>query len=309
MEQISIFPYSAEEREIVLKEFGFTETGIKEDVAGIMDWFQKQPHLVEAGIDSEVIVKMLIMAKGSREKVKSKIDKFYKYRGMSPDLIHSRIELLNGNQDLFTFYRQAISTKLYEGMRITTLKFVDPNPSSFKIEEIFRNSYMVGDLRVKYDYMLGEIWLLDLKNISLGHFLRINPMVVQRASQMFQDGSGFRVFSVHVLNVPSIGLQLYNFFKQFIKPKLLERLMVHETLEELHKVLPKIYLPKDYGGEDYSMDEFKDLYQKEFRSGKTLQYLLDGCKMVSDEKKRPGVYRNEDRNEDLAGTFKNLNLD
>ncbi|XP_061723094.1 uncharacterized protein LOC133529402 isoform X2 [Cydia pomonella] len=305
MEQISIFPYSAEERKTILKELGFTEKGLEEDVEAIMDWFQRQPHLVEAGIESEVIVKMLIMAKGSREKVKSKIDRFYKYRGMSPDLIQSRIEVLTGNQDLFTFNRQAISTKLYEGKRITTLMFVDSNPSSFKIEEIFRNSYMVGDLRVKYDYMLGEIWLLDLKNITLGHFLRINPMVVQRAAQMFQEGSGFRVFSIHVLNVPSIGRQIYNFFKQFIKPKLLERLMVHETLEDLHKFLPKIYLPKDYGGEDYSMDEFKDLYQKEFRSGKTLQYLLDGCKKVSDEKKRPGV----NTIEELAGTFKKLNLD
>ncbi|XP_047999108.1 alpha-tocopherol transfer protein-like [Leguminivora glycinivorella] len=305
MEQIRIFPYTAEERRRMIKEFGFTENGIKEDVEAIMDWFKRQPHLVEAGIDSEVIVKMLIMAKGSREKVKSKIDKFYKYRGLSPDLIHSRIEVLKGDEDFFTFYRQAISTKLYEGKRITTLKFVDPNPSSFKIEEIFRNSYMVGDLRLKYDYMLGEIWLLDLKNITLGHFLRINPMVVQRASQMFQEGSGFRVFSIHVLNVPSIGRQIYNLFKQFIKPKLLERLMVHGTLEELYKVLPKMYLPKDYGGDDYSMDEFKDLYQNEFRSGTTLQYLLDSCKKVSDEKKRPGV----NKNEELAGTFKQLNLD
>ncbi|KAI8442102.1 hypothetical protein MSG28_005732 [Choristoneura fumiferana] len=154
--------------------------------------------------------------------------------------------------------------------------------------------------------MLGEIWLIDLKNITLGHLLRLNPMVVQRASQMFQEGLALKVFAIHILNAPSIGQQILNFFKKFMKPKLLDRLVLHSNLEELHKALPKECLPRDYGGEDYSMEELKDMYQKEFRTEKTKQYLLKGCKEISDEKKRPGANNNE---EFLAGTFKKLDLD
>lgn len=73
----------------------------------------------------------------------------------------------------------------------------------------------------------------------------------------FQEGLALKVFAIHVLNAPSIGQQILSFFKKFMKPKILDRLVLHSNLEELHKALPKECLPRDYGGEDYSMDELK----------------------------------------------------
>lgn len=40
-----------------------------------------------------------------------------------------------------------------------------------------------------------------------------------------------------------------------MKPKVMGRLKVHNSVEELYEHIPKEYLPKDYGGEEPCMEE------------------------------------------------------
>ena len=47
--------------------------------------------------------------------------------------------------------------------------------------------------------------------------------------------------------------------RQFVKPKIVEKIVTHNTIEELQKHIPKTYLPKDYGGDQLSLDEFKGI--------------------------------------------------
>lgn len=63
--------------------------------------------------------------------------------------------------------------------------------------------------------------------------------------------------SIHVINATGAFQHILSFFKQFLTPKIFERLTVHHSCEELHKHIPKKYLPKDYGGDEPSMAEFK----------------------------------------------------
>lgn len=73
----------------------------------------------------------------------------------------------------------------------------------------------------------------------------------------FQDGVGFKMFEIHFINVSSFGQHVVNFLKQFVKPKIMERFVCHENSENLHKYIPKKYLPKDYGGEQPSLNDMK----------------------------------------------------
>jgi hypothetical protein len=45
-----LYPYTEEEKQEIRKELGMKETTIQDDIDAIMDWFKKQPHLIEAGI-------------------------------------------------------------------------------------------------------------------------------------------------------------------------------------------------------------------------------------------------------------------
>lgn len=68
---------------------------------------------------------------------------------------------------------------------------------------------------------------------------------------------GTRVQAIHILNANTLLQQVVSFMKQFFSPKVMERIVIHDSVEELHKYLPKQYLPKDYGGEQPYLMEFK----------------------------------------------------
>ncbi|KAJ0173152.1 hypothetical protein K1T71_011328 [Dendrolimus kikuchii] len=295
-----------EERQEIRRELGLKESTIEEDIDSIMEWFQKQPHLVGGGINREFVENMLIAAKGSMEKTKRRIDNLYKYRGMSSDILANREKILSESEDLWKFFVQMSIPRLYKGNRIGILKLIDSDPSQFSMEILFRNTFMLCDLRLRYDYFLSEIWIVDFKYSSLAHLLRINPLTMQRAALMFQEGLGIRVHSIHIVNATGAFQHIISFFKQFLTPKIFERLTVHSSIEELHKHIPKKYLPKDYGGDEPSMAEFKDKYEKEIRNTRSKQVLIEAAKMVSDESKRPDANIND---EFLAGSFRKLDFD
>ncbi|KAI5638792.1 CRAL/TRIO domain-containing protein [Phthorimaea operculella] len=291
-----LFPYSDEEKLMIRQELGLKESVIEEDVDMILDWFQKQPHLVPAGMpDREFVERLLIAAKGSREKTKQRLDNFYRHRSMAPELIQNRAEYIDSGE-MWAFYRQIAIPKLFELKRITVLQITDPDPSHLDIEALMKNSIMLGDIRLRYDYMLGDIWVLDLTKSTFGHLLRVNPVIFSKATRIFLEGFGFRLYAVHVLGAPSFANQLQAFFSKFVKPKLIERLMFHDTVEELHKHIPKKYLPHEYG----------ETNTRALRSEATKKFLTECSKQISDESKRPGDFICDDY---LPGTFKKLDLD
>lgn len=73
----------------------------------------------------------------------------------------------------------------------------------------------------------------------------------------FQEGLGLRIHSIHVLNANSLLQHLVSFMRQFFSPKIIDRVIVHESLDALHMSLPKRYLPKDYGGDEPALAEFR----------------------------------------------------
>lgn len=45
-----LYPYTEEEKQEIRKELCLKESAIQSDIDAILDWFKKQPHLVNAGI-------------------------------------------------------------------------------------------------------------------------------------------------------------------------------------------------------------------------------------------------------------------
>ncbi|CAK1590213.1 unnamed protein product [Parnassius mnemosyne] len=298
--------YTEEDKQAVKKENGLKDSGLKEDIDAIMEWFKKQPHLAEAPIDRDLIERILIASKGSREKTKYRIENFYKHRALAPELIQSRVEILSKtDENIWTFFHQGIGPKLYDGKRIGFINF-ESDPSTFNTEVLYRNIILVGDFRLKYDYMFNEIWVIDLNNTGFGHLMRMNPIILQKAVNIYQEGMGVRVSKIHCVNAPVFGHHVANFMKKFVKSKMIERAVIHDSMESLQKHIPKQYLPKDYGGDLPTLKELSDDLEKEFRTEKTKKALLDFCQLVSDESKRPREKYNE---EAIVGSFKKLDLD
>ncbi|XP_034827505.1 alpha-tocopherol transfer protein-like isoform X1 [Maniola hyperantus] len=307
LESHPFYPCTEAEKLAIRKEVGIKDGIFQEDIDAILDWFYKEPHLADAVIDRDYVEKMLISTRCSREKCKRKIDNFYRYRSYAPELIQTRIEQLSDPDfDPWSFYRQAAIPKLFNGKRISVFQLTDPNPSNLHCEVALRNTIMLGDLRLKYDYMLGDIWIMDLLNATIGHVLRVNLALMQKFTHIVQDGIGWKLYEVHIVNASSFSQHFVNLFKPFVKPKIMERVRFHGNVEELHEFIPKQYLPKDFGGDQPSLDEFKELYRTEIQKPLSKDYLIKCCQQVSNEQKRNSDAYNEDF---IMGSFKKLDID
>ncbi|XP_049879563.1 uncharacterized protein LOC126376288 [Pectinophora gossypiella] len=300
-----IFPYTAQEKQEIRKELGLKESTIQEGMDSILEWFEKQPHLIDAGLpDRDFVERMLLNAKGSIEKAKRRIDNIYKFRYLTPELVQNRENHLD--TDIYRFYQQATCPELYNLKRVTVIQITDSDPNSFDLEVLIKTSILLGDIRLKCDYFLGDIWVLDLTNATFGHLLRVNPLIFTKASRLFLDGIGIRLYAGHIIGAPSYAQQLMQFFRKFASPKLADRVVFHDNLEDLYKYVPKKYLPKDYGGDQPSFEYFKEKYLSVLRSEDTKKFVVEVAKQMSDESKRPDASIHD---EYLSGSFKKLDLD
>lgn len=53
-DQHPLYIVTDEDKKLIQAELGLKESTIQEDVDSIIDWFNKQPHLVEAGIGNTI---------------------------------------------------------------------------------------------------------------------------------------------------------------------------------------------------------------------------------------------------------------
>lgn len=74
---------------------------------------------------------------------------------------------------------------------------------------------------------------------------------MQRTSliPVFQGALPTRIKQIHLINSPSFIDKITALFRPFLKDKIAQRVVVHMGgYDELHKYVPKEYLPKEYDG-------------------------------------------------------------
>ncbi|PSN57140.1 hypothetical protein C0J52_01303 [Blattella germanica] len=107
-----------------------------------------------------------------------------------------------------------------------------------------------NEVRMCEDYCSGDVYIMDFKNFTLGHVTKITIPFLKKMEVCAMKGFNMRIKEIHLLNLPSYAEVLVTLIKSVLKPKLAERIKVHNKgYSSLHeKVSPKI-LPSEYGGE------------------------------------------------------------
>lgn len=71
-----------------------------------------------------------------------------------------------------------------------------------------------------------------------------------------------KINAIHIISPSKVVESLVTIIKQVLTPKVANRINVHKNVEDLQKILPKSVLPKDYGGEDKTINEIHGLLYK-----------------------------------------------
>ncbi|XP_028167691.1 retinol-binding protein pinta-like [Ostrinia furnacalis] len=315
MEVISKHPLIKVTAEDVRSTRGFYDLNdvkrINESLDVIEEWLKKQDHLVEASkfLNRSFLERVFILARGSIEGTKTKLDKLFTSRGLMPEMCLNKT--VKEFEKLWNCVNYVPLPKLCpsDQSRVMVTQFLTDKLDDFSLLSYFRFSFMIGEYRLHYDYSLSERYIIDLTNLNQMTVLtKINPIVVRKAEILCSEGYGTKIKGIHLLNAPSYVDKLVSLLKQALKPKVAGRLHVHNTYEDLHKHIPKEILPKEYGGDETSCEKLSEQWKEVLRSEEATRIISQSDKLVSDESKRQSAAFNEEYL-GMPGSFRKLNVD
>ncbi|KAL4712407.1 hypothetical protein ACJJTC_001568 [Scirpophaga incertulas] len=284
---------------------------INESLDAVEDWIKKQPHLIEAGkyMSRNLLERLFILARGSVESTKQKIDKLFTCRGLMPEIcLNKTIGEFDKLWDCVNYVPlPKLSPKDYSRVMIT--RFTTDKLDDFSLLTYFRYNFLIGEYRLHYDYSLQERFIIDLKNLTQFSIIsKINPIVVRKAEVLCSEGYGTKIKGIHLLNAPGFVDKLIFLLKQALKEKVANRIHVHSSYEDLHKHVPKEILPKDYGGDEISCEKLTEQWKELLKTKEAIQIMNDCEKLIADESKRSDSNFNEDYL-GMPGSFRKLNVD
>lgn len=103
----------------------------------------------------------------------------------------------------------------------------------FHIEEIIRAFMLINDLMlIENDNLtvVGSLSIIDLKNVTLGHLLQMQPSIIKKMTMLSQEGSPIRQKGIHYVNTPPGFEKVFNIFVSFMNEKMKKRVRILRLL-------------------------------------------------------------------------------
>ncbi|XP_067015630.2 retinol-binding protein pinta [Anabrus simplex] len=281
----------------------------EEDVNHIKEWISKQPH-IHARTDDQFLITFLRGCKFSLERTKEKLDAYYTFRTALPEIFRNRDPFLPELQDILNTNMNMMLGTDSEGRYVWLLRMEDIDPSKHTVDNMLKVFFMVFEIIfLEHDEttIYGENVIVDFAKSTLGHLALWTPSVMMKIFAIWQDGYPGRPRGLNYINLPSFFETLINFIRSIIKEKLRKRLHVHPNLESMYKHGMKGVLPKEYGGDNESMDTLRRSLKKKLESYR--DYFLDDDKYGVDESRRPGKPKTKGDLFGIEGSFRQLRVD
>ncbi|XP_050502500.1 alpha-tocopherol transfer protein-like isoform X1 [Diabrotica virgifera virgifera] len=293
---------------LMLSHFGKTNKDLEEDVKLIKEWLKTQPHLPEIPSD-HIIASFICMNKFSLERTKQGIDLYYTTRSTLPciyQFANPKTEFMKIAEE--SSYLLVFPKMVDDRYLVTFMKLKDCIPNYFDPYGWAAQGINIIDVILREDdnLVLGLIIVVDNQNFKMEHVLRLTPTVVRDTLVIIEKLLNSRIKEIHFLNCPSYVDLLLKVCKQFLKPKLYERIRIHKSTDTLLDYIPAEVLPSDYGGKEKSVEELQKDWKAKLAEYQEVFDQRDGLKV--NESLRPTPLENAEAY-GVQGTFKNLSVD
>lgn len=158
---------------------------------------------------------------------------------------------------------------------------------------------------------------MDFKDITKGHLLQINPLIVKKLAFMNQEANPFKTTGFHFVNTPPGFDVVFSLFKSLItsinknqyEDGSMEAFIHPYTTETLLDHISKEVLPNEYGGEGGSIDSITQYWEEKLIANRDFLMEDEKEKYGTVESKREKRLHNTDIFPGTSGTFRQLGID
>ncbi|KAJ3624287.1 hypothetical protein MTP99_017925 [Tenebrio molitor] len=289
-------------RKEAYKIFNKDEQSAKKDVEMVKEWLRTQHHLPEI-MNDNMILNFLMMNKFSIERTKQKIDMYYTIKDVIPDVYCNpkSPQIKDFMKDVYICLHPVLVKGLY---KVYWYKVKEPNKLSVRKMIMVGNN--IAEIRLNEDCFYRDFMIVDLDNVGFSDIVKTTPTDIGKFVTIYEKIFSFCLEALYIVNAPSFTSNVMAIFKSLMKPKIFNRIQVHQDTEVLKELFSDEDLPRDYGGKGPTLQELNDLIMQKFEEYGDRFDQLD--KLRVDENLRPEKLNN-DEVLGFHGNFKKLDVD
>ncbi|XP_044739319.1 retinol-binding protein pinta-like [Chrysoperla carnea] len=298
-------------RSSVLKYYNKSEKDVQSDVNIILESLEKKAHFPKIKDENALrnkIEAFLIFNKFHIEKTKQKLDLCYSYRNIYPEFFDNWDPCSAEFEKTFSIFRYTPLPYLTKELnRVSFIELTDKVHDNFEPLTHFKTFLMSFETRISHDCNAGEIIIYDCSKANLNIVKQLTPSILKKAVDINLKGYSVRLAGLHLLHPPNGLPILLTILKALVKPKIYERIHLHNDLESLHKAISKEYLPKNLGGELTDSQILTDTWYGILKNNRV--NLIEESKLRTDESKRIEKLNEDEFFGSMHGSFKKLEFD
>ncbi|XP_038210451.1 uncharacterized protein LOC119831233 [Zerene cesonia] len=310
LEENKIFRFHSDTIDVVRREINLSqEEDMREAIKILREWVHIQPHFKIKDFPDSYLERWIVASKGSVEKAKSRLDRMCTIRTLIP---HYFIEtdVTRDFNDIFDKVIPVICPKLTkEHHRVIVTKSLVSDADAEFLTKFYKYSIYICELLRRYDYGMGLHSVYDVQSLDIVKLMtKINVVEFRNILTILLEGYGMRVKGIHII-IQSKSIELLlNIAKTILKPKIISRIHVHKSYEELHEIIGKDVIPIEFGGNERSIFELHDDLIEVASTKEFKEWYSTMLNARTDEELRPNGKFNEEY-AGTPGTFRMLNLD
>ncbi|XP_061393118.1 retinaldehyde-binding protein 1-like [Musca vetustissima] len=258
-----IKPLSEELQKIAIDELGEVSSRIDQYLEDFRSWIELQPHL-KIRMDDQYLIQFLRGSKYSLEKAKQKLT----YTCLIKTKFPKMFRLTNIDDKIFRKMVSAgsllpLPIPLYgNGPRIILERFVYPITTNYNIENYVQLMCALHEVLAFDDPhagVCGLVYIMDFTKLQKDHLAGLTITLLKFLISLKEKALAMRLRAIYLINLKPYAEQILKMGLSIMPEALKKKMIVcGKDLSSLPESLPLKYLPRDYGGENSSLDELRE---------------------------------------------------
>ncbi|XP_038216326.1 alpha-tocopherol transfer protein-like [Zerene cesonia] len=284
-------------------------TKLEQDLDNFENWIEKQNHFLVRRFDRNYLERLLMASKGSVEIAKKRLDKLCSFRRALPEYLTNFDVRHEFAATMKWSYSCIMPKPTPDNYRVLVTQVHDPDALDIiDFTQYYRFNISLMDYMFNHDYNAGYEVIFDTRNFTLGVVSKLNPLAMKKAATIFLEAIGLRLKCLHVISGSKLFDVVLTIIKQALTEKLVNRIIVHDNIESIHKYISPDLLPADYGGKGRSIKDLCESTLKEMCSEEHIERLKASERAMTSESHRITLKFDEEYL-GMPGSFKTLNVD